>query len=134
MKQFLITLLTGAVFGMIHQLGWQMSSSLENMSHAGEYIKDLTAFMALSSAPDALDEPNVKTPILETLEFRNVRFKYPSGTEYILDGLSFQLEAGRHYAFVGRNGAGKTTITKLLTGLYTEYEGEIFINGRCNPI
>jgi len=40
------------------------------------------------------------------------------------------LEAGKHYAFVGKNGAGKTTITKLLTGLYTEYEGEILINGK----
>ena len=47
-----------------------------------------------------------------------------------MKGLSFKLEAGRHYAFVGKNGAGKTTIAKLLTGLYTEYEGEILVNGK----
>jgi ATP-binding cassette subfamily B protein len=47
-----------------------------------------------------------------------------------LDGLSFKLERGRHYAFVGKNGAGKTTVTKLLTGLYTEYEGGIYVNGK----
>ncbi len=39
------------------------------------------------------------------------------------------LERGKHYAFVGKNGTGKTTVTKLLTGLYSEYEGEILING-----
>ena len=39
-----------------------------------------------------------------------------------------RMEKGRHYAFVGVNGAGKTTITKLLTGLYREYEGEILLN------
>jgi ATP-binding cassette subfamily B protein len=47
-----------------------------------------------------------------------------------LDGLSFSLKSGLHYAFVGKNGAGKTTITKLLTGLYNEYEGEILVNGK----
>ena len=53
------------------------------------------------------------------------------GTDkYILDGVSFRMDAGRHYAFVGINGSGKTTITKLMTGLYDDFEGEILINGR----
>jgi ATP-binding cassette subfamily B protein len=121
--------IVGAVFGMIHQLGWQMSNSLENISKCGEYMKDLTAFAALDEAKDALCGPDAEPPAFQSLEFRGVRFKYPSGGVYILDGLSFSLQAGRHYAFVGKNGAGKTTVTKLLTGLYTEYEGEILING-----
>lgn len=122
--------IVAAVFGMIQQLGWQMSGSLENISKGGEFMKDLTAFCALSNAPGAYDPPDAQAPGFEALEFRDVRFRYPSGEQYILDGLSFRLEGGRHYAFVGKNGAGKTTITKLLTGLYTEYEGEILINGR----
>lgn len=122
--------IVSAVFSMIQQLGWQMSFSLENISRVGEYMKDLSAFLALSEAEDALCEPAVKAPELEKLEFRGVRFKYPGGERYVLDGLSFTLAGGLHYAFVGRNGAGKTTITKLLTGLYSEYEGEILINGR----
>lgn len=119
-----------AVFGMIQKLGFQMSRSLENISRAGEFMKDLSAFAALSDAGDALTEPDAKPTAIERLEFCKVRFRYPNGDKYILDGLSFTLEAGRHYAFVGKNGAGKTTITKLLTGLYTEYEGEILVNGR----
>jgi ATP-binding cassette subfamily B protein len=120
----------GAVFGMINQIGWRMSSSLERISKAGEYMKDLTAFVQLSDVTGALSEPDAEPPEFTSMEFRNVRFKYPSGDRLILDGLSFTLESGRHYAFVGKNGAGKTTITKLLTGLYTEYEGEILINHR----
>lgn len=122
--------IVSAVFGMIQKLGFQMSRSLENISRAGEYMKDLTAFVALSEAKDALTEPDAEPIAFDSLEFRNVRFRYPGGDRLILDGLSFKLEAGRHYAFVGKNGAGKTTITKLVTGLYTEYEGEILVNGK----
>lgn len=119
-----------AVFGIIQKLGFQLSRSLGEISRVGQYMKDLTTFVALSEAKDALTEPDVKPIAIQSLEFENVRFCYPNGNRYILDGLSFKLESGRHYAFVGTNGAGKTTITKLLTGLYTEYEGEILINGK----
>jgi len=140
-----------AVFGMVQQLGWQMSGSLENMSKVREYMKDLTKFVGLQSGfqgganparvsnlspsqglrpSDNLCAPNSEPIELKSLEFRNVSFKYPTGDNFVLEGLSFTLETGKHYAFVGRNGAGKTTITKLLTGLYTEYEGEILINGK----
>ena len=121
--------IVGAVFGMINQLGWQMSWTLESISRVGEYMKDMTAFVALGGAQGASDSPDVEPIAFQTLEFRNVRFKYPSGERAILEGLSFTLTGGRHYAFVGKNGAGKTTIMKLLTGLYSEYEGEILING-----
>jgi ATP-binding cassette subfamily B protein len=122
--------IVAAVFGMIHQLGWQLSGSLENISRVGEYMKDLTGFIGLSASPEALHEPDAEPITFDSLEFRNVSFQYPSGDRLILDGLSFSLEAGKHYAFVGKNGAGKTTITKLLTGLYSEYDGEILINGK----
>ncbi len=65
----------------------------------------------------------------ETLEFRNVSFRYPRTGRYVLRNLSFKLEKGGYYAFVGSNGSGKTTIVKLPSGLYDNYEGEIFING-----
>lgn len=129
--------IVNAVFGMIQKLGFQMSRSLENISHAGAYMKDLGELVSLGEAEDVLDKPDADPVPIDSLEFRNVRFAYPGSGEYILDGLSFKLDAGRHYAFVGKNGAGKTTITKLLTGLYTDYEGEILLNGKelhCYPV
>lgn len=122
--------IVSAVFGMIQKLGFQMSRSLENISRAGEYMKDLTAFAAMSQTKDALTEPDAEPVEFESLEFRNVCFRYPGSDRLVLDGMSFKMEAGRHYAFVGKNGAGKTTITKLLTGLFPQYQGEILINGK----
>lgn len=65
----------------------------------------------------------------ETLEFRKVSFRYPRTGRYVLHNLDFKLTKGGYYAFVGANGSGKTTIVKLLSGLYDHYEGEILLNG-----
>jgi ATP-binding cassette subfamily B protein len=67
------------------------------------------------------------------IEFRDVSFTYPGKdpeTEAALKNVSFALYAGEAIALVGRNGAGKTTIVKLLTRLYDPDEGDIFIGGR----
>jgi ATP-binding cassette subfamily B protein len=122
--------IVNAVFGMINLLAWQMSSAMERISRISEYMKDLNAFLNLSQTPNALTEPDTEPLDFDHLQFQRVRFHYPSGDRLVLDGLNFTLTKGRHYAFVGKNGAGKSTIIKLLTGLYTDYEGKIFINGR----
>lgn len=122
--------IVSSVFGIINKLAGQMSDAMERVSRIGEYMKELNAFLNLSQTKDALVEPEVRPLEFVNLQFENVRFRYPTGEHDVLNGLNFTLERGRHYAFVGKNGAGKSTITKLLTGLYTEYEGEILINGR----
>jgi len=124
--------IVSAVFGMIGTLGWLLQDATEEVSKSREYLNDFTAFVELSRTKGAKDLPDAHPPVFETLEFRNVRFRYPSQAMqiYVLDGISFKLENGKHYSFVGANGAGKTTVTKLLTGLYDEYEGEILVNGK----
>lgn len=119
-----------ALFGMVETLGWQLQDAAKNITESNEYMNDLTTFVALDLFEGATDLPDKEPIRFKSLEFINVRFKYPNSPDYILDGLSLTLECGKHYAFVGANGAGKTTITKLLTRLYEEYEGEILINGR----
>lgn len=64
-----------------------------------------------------------------SLSFHNVRFKYPGTDKYVLDGVSFTLNKGDKLSIVGINGAGKTTIIKLMIGLYPVDSGEILING-----
>ena len=76
-----------------------------------------------------LDQPDNPVKAFQSLEFKSVRFAYPGTSKYILDGISFTIENGKHYAFVGINGAGKTTVIKLILGLYPEYEGQILVNG-----
>ena len=63
------------------------------------------------------------------LEMKNVKFSYESGKE-ILHGVSFKVNKGEMVSIVGRNGAGKSTISKLICGFYKPTEGQILFNGR----
>ncbi len=62
------------------------------------------------------------------MSFRNVSFSYTPGTE-ILKNVSFDLERGKTYAFVGPTGGGKTTTASLMARLYDPTEGQIILNG-----
>jgi ABC-type multidrug transport system fused ATPase/permease subunit len=64
------------------------------------------------------------------IEIKNLKFKYPNTDKYIINGLNLKIEDGKHYIFVGENGAGKSTIIKIITGLFDDYEGEILINNK----
>lgn len=66
---------------------------------------------------------------IESIEFKNVYFTYPSAEESTIRDMSFKVKAGENIAIVGENGAGKTTAVKLLAGLYYPSEGDILING-----
>ncbi len=65
----------------------------------------------------------------ESLEFKNVCFKYPYTEKDVLNGVSFTLNKGDKLSIVGINGSGKSTIIKLMLGLYKIESGEILING-----
>lgn len=63
------------------------------------------------------------------MEFRDVYFQYPNQDEFVLKGVSFKLKQGERLSIVGVNGAGKTTIIKLMLGFYKPTQGEILLNG-----
>ena len=65
----------------------------------------------------------------ESLEFRNVSFRYEGNEKNTLSNVSFKINKGETFAVVGHNGAGKTTLSKLIMRLYDVTEGEIFYNG-----
>ena len=62
------------------------------------------------------------------IEFRGVSFKYPGAAERTLDNLSFAVRAGEHVALLGRVGSGKSTIAKLIMGLYPPDEGVLLLD------
>jgi ATP-binding cassette subfamily B protein len=62
------------------------------------------------------------------IEFKDVVFTYPGQTKPTINHLSFKINGGQKVALVGENGAGKTTIIKLLSGFYKPDSGEILIN------
>ena len=94
------------------------------------YLKDLFVFFemrpTISSKPDAIAVPN---PIQTGFVFEDVGFKYPGSDRWAVRHVSFALTPGERLALVGENGAGKTTITKLLARLYDPSEGRILLDG-----
>ena len=76
------------------------------------------------------DQGEESVPHFPEIEFRNVCFRYPSNEEYTLNNLSFKIESGKKIALIGVNGAGKTTIIKLLLRFYEPQTGEIMLDGK----
>ncbi|MDX9739209.1 MAG: ABC transporter ATP-binding protein [Candidatus Dojkabacteria bacterium] len=64
-----------------------------------------------------------------SVEFKGVSFHYPNSKRNILENFSFKISAGEKIAIVGENGAGKSTIVKLLCRIYDPQKGEILVNG-----
>lgn len=100
-----------------------------NIMGANTILEVLFEFLAIKE--DESTENGIKDIDLSNvkIEFKNVSFKYPTSEEYILKDCSFVINPGETLALVGRNGAGKSTIVKLLCRFYDVSSGEILLNG-----
>ncbi len=123
--------LAGAVLDLIQSMSWQLAGMMQNYAKLNQFFDDYNRYMELGEQAGAEEEPEqMPTAGEPSLAFRNVSFRYPGTDRYILKNCSFTLAGGCSYAVVGENGAGKTTIAKLIMGLYGGYEGDVLINGR----
>ncbi|TDQ81313.1 ATP-binding cassette subfamily C protein LapB [Dongia mobilis] len=72
----------------------------------------------------------LRRPVIEgAIEFRNVSFKYPNAQTNALEGVSFRIQPGERVGIVGRIGSGKTTIERLVLGLFEPTDGAVLIDG-----
>jgi ATP-binding cassette subfamily B protein len=118
---------------MLDQLGSRAANASAQFAHIYEnslYADHYFEFLALPPLIPKAEHPKpLGEPAPPTIEFRNVSFRYPGSETSALNNVSFAIAPGESVALVGHNGAGKTTIVKLLCRFYDPTEGSIFING-----
>ena len=94
------------------------------------YLDDLFSFFEIQPVMRRHPTPTAfPHPIRQGVTFEGVGFRYPETDNWAVRGLDFTIRAGETLALVGENGAGKTTIVKLLTRLYDPDEGRITVDG-----
>jgi ATP-binding cassette, subfamily B, bacterial len=108
---------------------YDLQYSLARMIQNSHYIKDLRYLLEMSPEIHSSFKPVPVEDSPPTIEFKNVTFKYPGSEELILKNLSFKINSGEKLALVGENGAGKSTIIKLLARFYDPSFGDILVNG-----
>lgn len=124
-----LTFLAGS-FLRLRSLLEGVLSGFSQVANQALYLDDLYSFFALR--PEILSNPGalpLPKPIRQGFRFEGVGFRYPGAERWAVRGLDFELRAGESIALVGENGAGKTTVVKLLARLYDPDEGRILLDG-----
>ena len=101
-----------------------------NIYEQSLYVQDLFDFFKMK--PTIVSRPGaraVPSTIQEGLVFDDVGFRYPGGSTWVVRHMHFSINPGERIALVGENGAGKTTMAKLLARLYDPTEGRILLDG-----
>lgn len=112
---------------------------VSNLVGLGASIQELEAY--LTRLDDVLESPApaeatsaaateaMPARLTGHVEFRNVTFGYSPVSPPLLEGLTFTIRPGQRIAFVGASGSGKSTVARLLAGLYAPVSGEILVDG-----
>ncbi|WP_281999016.1 ABC transporter ATP-binding protein [Priestia flexa] len=118
---------------LVHKNTYTMVTGLVSLCEDNLFIEQLFLFLDLKSLGKS-NKVNLEVKkicnveSIETIEFKNVYFKYRGSSKYSLKNVNLKLSKGESLAIVGDNGAGKSTLVKLLTQLYEDYEGQILVN------
>ncbi len=107
----------------------QIASLLTRLSHTRSAYGHLDRLMQGGGEARA-ETDYLRRPSLDGgIDFRNVTFKYPGTTARALDDVSFSIAPGERVAIVGRVGSGKSTIARLILGLYEPSDGAVLVDG-----
>lgn len=107
-----------------------ITESIRNVMHFFLFLKYAEPMVELLDIENAKKSGDEVLSDIEQIEFQNVTFTYPKAEKPVLENVSFQIQKGEKISIVGLNGAGKTTIVKLICRLYEPDSGEIYINGK----
>lgn len=120
-------------FGIITGFSNWIVSLVYNYSNIERCCNDCQGFRNfIESTEENKNKPGVDFDTVESIEFKNVCYTYPSAEKSTINNMSFKVNKGENIAIVGENGAGKTTAIKLLCGLYYPTSGDILVNGKSS--
>ena len=121
------------LFYSIITLSWFLTGTIRNILLLGKnslFIEQYKEFWDIETNIETTSGIKVDVDSGIIFEFRNVYFKYFNEDRYVLENVNMTFSEKEKIALVGFNGAGKTTIIKLMLRLYDVTEGEILLNGR----
>lgn len=118
-----------AALGSAGTITSKMTQSLWQVSTMIKQGMDLEFFREFLAMPTRTDRGSITQLSHYDIAFENVSFSYPGTDREILKNITFRVKDGESIAFVGENGAGKSTIIKLLCGLYEPTRGKVMIGG-----
>lgn len=107
-----------------------LSSAIGFVKWSGFHINTFDYYDRYFSLSEENEGNETEFPESFDIEFKEVWFRYPGTETDILKGLSFTIKNGEKASIVGENGEGKTTMIKLLLGLFTPDRGEILVGGK----
>ena len=110
----------------VRQTTMTIADSIAELANVALYFQNLRDFFDYETQ---VEDGTLEAGEFESLEFRNVSFKYPSADKYSLENINLKINKGETVAIVGVNGAGKTTFVKLMLRFYDATEGEVLYNG-----
>jgi ATP-binding cassette subfamily B protein len=124
-----VVLVIGAFTSVAGTLG-QISSTFVAVDQHTTFLDDYFSFLAIGPLVPAPVEPrSIPSGPIDGIEFDDVTFSYPGGTEPAIVGLGLRIRSGELIALVGENGAGKSTLVKLLLRFYDVDRGSIRVGG-----
>ena len=106
-----------------------VAAMLTRLQQSRMALKNLDLLMQLPSERPEDAQRMEHQDLRATITFEGVSFKYPNGLTNALSFLDFQINQGERVAIIGKMGSGKTTLGKLITGLYTPQRGAVKIGG-----
>lgn len=119
------TILTGRALAPLSQV----AGLLTRYHHARAALDGINRMMALPVEREP-GKNFVRRPSFRgAVEFKDVSFSYPAQPVAALQNISFRIEAGERVGIIGRIGSGKTTIEKLIMGLYQSSSGSVWVDG-----
>jgi len=117
-------ILTGRAMGPLGQV----ASLLSRVNGAFASYKSLNNLMTAQNETDSAREYLSRPDLSGKIEFRDVSFTYAGETNRALDEVSFTIEPGERVAILGKNGSGKSTIVRQITGIYQPNEGSVLVD------